>query len=356
MYVTHFILQKVALYELLKETTAFLVHPNLWIRQATAGFIAAAASQMDPIDVVVKLGAIVSPFLQKEVMQLKRADLILNNVQSPIPRKVYESIIRIAPASSATSNTSVGLGDRSWEIKSAAEMLRDLLDFLEERQTWYAAKIKHGLSAIPIPEVPVHLSQLYRRLEQEEMTLEVERKLLYLKDHIEKTAQQRAAAAKQKNNSSINLNETNSVLDLSDLKAMNGHIVEARTATLEVVFTSLSSSSISTPIPPESFGNNLESNKPDFQSQQYLQASKLNPTIKKTEVIEAIDKKSITVLDATSKETHLDSRGSGKMKCEEFSYDQSLEQKSAQLDYKNNITRPSVGKNLKNNLVISNII
>ena len=299
------LLQKVALYELLKETTAFLVHPNLWIRQATAGFIAAAASQMDPIDVVVKLGAIVSPFLQKEVMQLKRPDLILNNVQSPIPRKVYESIIKIAPASSATSSASVGLGDRSWEIKSAAEMLRDLLDFLEERQTWYAAKIKHGLSAMPIPEVPAHLSQLYRRLEQEEMTLDVERKLLYIKDHIEKTAQQRVAAAKQKNISSINLNETNSILDLSDLKAMNGNIVEARTATLEVEFTSLSSSSISTPIPPESFGNISESNKPDFQSQQYHQTSKMNPTIKKKDVKETIDKESITVLDTTSKETNV---------------------------------------------------
>merc|ERR1719412_1098067 len=159
-------------------------------------------------------------------MQLKRPDLILNNVQSPIPRTVYESIVRIAPASSATSSTSVGLGDRSWEIKSAAEMLRDLLDFLEERQTWYAAKLKHGLSAVPLPEVPTHLCQFYRRLEQEEMTLDVEKKLLYLKDHIEKTAQQRAAAAKQKNNNSINLNETNSILDLSDLKATNGHIVE----------------------------------------------------------------------------------------------------------------------------------
>ena len=29
------LLQKVALYELLKETTPYLLHPNLWIRQAT---------------------------------------------------------------------------------------------------------------------------------------------------------------------------------------------------------------------------------------------------------------------------------------------------------------------------------
>ena len=31
------LLQKAELYELLKDTTPYLLHPNLWIRQATAG-------------------------------------------------------------------------------------------------------------------------------------------------------------------------------------------------------------------------------------------------------------------------------------------------------------------------------
>ena len=242
------LLQKVALYELLKDTACFLVHPNLWIRQATARFIGSAAMQLDPIDVVVKLGAIVSPFLQKEVMQLKRPDLILNNVQPHIPRMVYESIVRIAPASSMSSTSGATVSDRSWEIKSAAEMLRDLLDFLEERQTWYVAKMKHGLSAMPVPEVPSHLSQIYRRLEQEEMTLDVEKKVLYLKDHIEKTAQQRTAAAKQKTPNPANLNETNSIYNLSDIKAAGNNLVEARTAALDAEIASTPSTSISNSI------------------------------------------------------------------------------------------------------------
>ena len=246
------LLQKAALYELLKDTVAFLIHPNLWIRHSTACLISSAATQLDPIDVVVKLGAIVSPFLQKEVIQLKRPDLILNNVQSPIPRKVYENIVRIAPASSTTTS---GASDRSWEIKSAAEMLRDLLDFLEERQTWYAAKLKHGLSAVPLPEVPTHLCQFYRRLEQEEMTLDVEKKILYLKDHIEKTAHQRSAAAKQKDNKTNQLHETNSTLKLSNIRTKNGYIVETRKATLDVEFRSISSSSMSVAGPTEQSDN-----------------------------------------------------------------------------------------------------
>ena len=48
------LLQKAALYELLKDTVAFLIHPNLWIRHSTACLISSAATQLDPIDVVVK--------------------------------------------------------------------------------------------------------------------------------------------------------------------------------------------------------------------------------------------------------------------------------------------------------------
>ena len=294
------LLQKVALYELLKETTAFLVHPNLWIRQATAGFISAAAEQLDPIDVVVKLGAIVAPFLQKEVIQLNRPYLILNNVQTPIPRKVYESVVRIAPASSTCSVTGMEklqravLVERSWEIKSAAEMLRDLFDFLEERLTWYAAKMKHGLSAMPIPEVPPHLSQLYRRLEQEEMTLDVERKLLYLKSHIEKTAQQRAAAAKQKNTSSASLTETNNIVNLSDVDSIHGHIVESRTAGLEIELASITSSSAATPVPMAS------ENRSDSSS-EYLQGSKPTKIAKNQEIAKNRSKEASELFDTVYK-------------------------------------------------------
>ena len=105
--------------------------------------------------------------------------------------------------------------------------------------------MKHGLSAMPVPEVPSHLSQIYRRLEQEEMTLDVEKKVLYLKDHIEKTAQQRTAAAKQKTPNPANLNETNSIYNLSDIKAAGGNLVEARTAALDAEITSTPSTSIS---------------------------------------------------------------------------------------------------------------
>ena len=328
------LLQKVALYELLKETTVFLVHPNLWIRQATAGFISAAATQLDPIDVVVKLGAIISPFLQKEVIQLKRPDLILNNVQPPIPRMVYESVLKIAPASSTSSSSGIGVNERSWEMKTASEMLRDLLDFLEERQTWYAAKIKHGLSSVPLPEVPLHLSQLYRRLEQEEMTLDVERKLLYLKDHIEKTAQQRTATAKQSDNFAVDLNETNSILDLSDIKLLKGHIVEARTADLDG--EDFSTSTL-TSFSAETFeSNRLEISKAIDSSKRNIPES--NFKLSKQQV----SPKEASILDAKSNANPFDNEIQGETGSE-VTDDQTMEQESDKLKIKSIVSRTTMG-------------
>ena len=241
------LLQKVALYDLLKETAPFLIHPNLWIRQATAGFISAAAAKIDPIDVVVKLGTIISPFLQKEVIELKKPYLIMNGVQPPIPRKVYENIVKISATSTGSMgnvSTIASSRERNWEKKSAPEILADFLDFLEERRTWYTAKQKHGLgaSAVP-PEVPSHLAHLYRRLEQEDMTPEVEKKVLYLRDHLEKTARQRAA---QRKTGSHDMNQTNNIIELSRVNTTNGEPVETRKETLDVEFASIPSTSSST--------------------------------------------------------------------------------------------------------------
>ena len=80
------LLQKVDHYELLKDTVPYLLHPNLWIRQATAAFVAATAKILDGVDVVVKLGTILNPFMHRNVIQMDNAVLILANVESPIPR------------------------------------------------------------------------------------------------------------------------------------------------------------------------------------------------------------------------------------------------------------------------------
>ena len=78
------LLQKAALYDLLKDTTPYLLHPNLWIRQATAGFLSSAAKHLDTVDTMVKLGNILEPYLKQKLVQLDQSYLILANVQVSI--------------------------------------------------------------------------------------------------------------------------------------------------------------------------------------------------------------------------------------------------------------------------------
>ena len=47
------LLEKVAMFELLRDTLPFLVHPNLWIRQAAVGLIESMAARLDTVDVQV---------------------------------------------------------------------------------------------------------------------------------------------------------------------------------------------------------------------------------------------------------------------------------------------------------------
>ena len=64
----------------------YLLHPNLWIRQATARFVSATASILESVDVVVKLSTIVSPFMQRNVIQMHNQTLIMANIAPHIPR------------------------------------------------------------------------------------------------------------------------------------------------------------------------------------------------------------------------------------------------------------------------------
>ena len=74
--------------------------------------MAASAKILDGVDVVVKLGTIIAPFMKQPVIQMENPALILNNVDSHIPRQVLNGIVR-----------------------TPADTLQEFLNLLEERQT-----------------------------------------------------------------------------------------------------------------------------------------------------------------------------------------------------------------------------
>lgn len=61
-----------ALAELIGETACYFVHPNLWIRQAVAGFIAIAAKTLSVLDVQVKIMPKISPYMKYSLIQIDK--------------------------------------------------------------------------------------------------------------------------------------------------------------------------------------------------------------------------------------------------------------------------------------------
>jgi hypothetical protein len=159
------LLQKVALYQLLKETTPYLLHPGIWIRQATAGFISSVAKTLNPVDVMVKLSTLLAPYLTHKVVSLQDPVVILNHLMQPVPRPLYEDVIKCA------------------EVET-------FFSILEERQTRRTVS-RTNQSVQQYSDMSVAMQHMYRRLQADGMSSTVEDKLMLMKDNLLKTARNR---------------------------------------------------------------------------------------------------------------------------------------------------------------------
>jgi phosphoinositide-3-kinase regulatory subunit 4 len=162
------LLDKVATFDMLRATVPFLLHSNLWVRQATAGLVAALAGRLDTVEVQVKVGSLVAPFLRQPVVQVDRPALLLGQLREPVPRAVLEHVLRYSD-------------------------VPGLLGLLEERQT---ARRLHRGSGLPVayPELGPGLRQLFGRLAEAGMLPGVEEQLLGLREHLVRVGRGRGAA------------------------------------------------------------------------------------------------------------------------------------------------------------------
>nr|XP_018916322.1 PREDICTED: phosphoinositide 3-kinase regulatory subunit 4 [Bemisia tabaci] len=88
------LLYKTHQYELIGDTACFLVHPNLWIRLAVVSFISALGRSLNMVDVQCKVVSAMNPYLRHSIIQVDREVLVLNALKSPIPRSIYNSILK----------------------------------------------------------------------------------------------------------------------------------------------------------------------------------------------------------------------------------------------------------------------
>lgn len=70
----------------------FMVHPNLWVRQGAAAFIAAGTKWLSPADVHCIVAPMVRPFLKNDVVSLDALS-ILENLKKPLSRNVFDMAV-----------------------------------------------------------------------------------------------------------------------------------------------------------------------------------------------------------------------------------------------------------------------
>lgn len=88
------LLQKTSLVEFICECVSYLNHPNLWIRHEICGLISTAAKVLSALDVQCKIMPAVTPHLRCPLIQVEKIELLLDCLQPPIPRNVYDTVIK----------------------------------------------------------------------------------------------------------------------------------------------------------------------------------------------------------------------------------------------------------------------
>eukprot|EP00057_Strongylocentrotus_purpuratus_P020172 XP_011674646.1 PREDICTED: phosphoinositide 3-kinase regulatory subunit 4 [Strongylocentrotus purpuratus] len=154
------LLQKPALLEMAYELVPYVCHPNLWIRQATVGFIAAIARSLNIADVHCNLTPLLLPFLKKPIIQIDKEAIIMSVLKCPVSRAVYDYILR-------------------------SPIIIDFFDNLTDRQLIRNLCVRPGhkpeYNELEIGQMAQHL-QLLRKLQSQGMTEEDEDKLLFLRE------------------------------------------------------------------------------------------------------------------------------------------------------------------------------
>jgi phosphoinositide-3-kinase regulatory subunit 4 len=81
--------QRSTTWDLLHITVGFLVHPNIWIREATVNLVVKTTKFMSKADIYSILTPLIRPFLRVKIIGFSEADL-LDALKRPMSRSIYE--------------------------------------------------------------------------------------------------------------------------------------------------------------------------------------------------------------------------------------------------------------------------
>jgi len=164
--------QKMRLWELMSSTLPLLYHSNLWIRQGSVAFIAAAAKQLPKTDVWCILYPSLKHYMRSEVRDVDVRSILLS-LKASLPRHIYDFAL-------------------DWAMKSSQSQFwrshRKLVNKIESPKEAVGSMRRVGkVGARTVTRSEEDDAQL-QKLEQLGMSQLEEVKLVALKDHISKSA------------------------------------------------------------------------------------------------------------------------------------------------------------------------
>ncbi|RCH97242.1 Serine/threonine-protein kinase, partial [Rhizopus stolonifer] len=217
---------KMKLWELVGVIWPLICHPNVWIRYGAIGFISSSAKNLPKTDLWCIIYPMLRPFLRSDIAQVNEGTL-LENVETPISRQVYEQAIVWATKATVQSNF--------WK-QQISKPIKDMMSFKAPRMSMAASNTfmsssKRGSlfnSSITAEEEQDHSKEdqiFLERLRSFGMSIEDEDKLRYMREYIYKVSKTKMSRPKAIEEQSLmkgdillkNLNVTPMTVFLPDL-------------------------------------------------------------------------------------------------------------------------------------------
>ena len=191
--------QRSKAWELIDVVGRFTMHPNLWIREATAHFISAAMTYLSEADKRTIVGPLIQPYLKVTPTQLTELKL-LESLKKPMPRIVFEMALLWA------TKTEKGVFWKSTYHQST-------FTFGSVEQTVLTTSAKE-LTRTAFAKIPKNDEdeQWIARLRNANMSTEDELKLVALRGYIWRTAMRKKAS-----DADLGFSKLNGIVPLSEL-------------------------------------------------------------------------------------------------------------------------------------------
>ena len=185
------LVQRSKTWELIDVLARFLVHPNIWIREATAHFVAASTKYLTVAETKCIVAPLVSPYVKFPLKAITELN-ILNYLKRPLPRSVFDMALVWA-----------GKGQTGLFWKSAQRFKTFSFDSASRTLSTISSKdlLSEALRKVPKNEED---EQWITRLRNIGMSQDDDFKLLALQEYLWRTAAKRVTNEGDPSNARLN--------------------------------------------------------------------------------------------------------------------------------------------------------